>query len=56
MKLMDGSTLANMDHVQNRIHTDVLLRLVRRVTENRQNKKYMEVLMVDISAAFANTS
>jgi hypothetical protein len=36
--------------------TDALLWLIRRVRENRQNKMHTAVLMVDVSAAFPNTS
>jgi hypothetical protein len=36
--------------------TDALLWIIRRVRENRQNKKHTAVLMVDVSAAFPNTS
>jgi hypothetical protein len=36
--------------------TDALLWLIRRVRENRQTKKHTAVLMVDVSAAFPNTS
>jgi hypothetical protein len=36
--------------------TDALLWLIRRVRENRQNKKHTAVLMVVVSGAFQNTS
>jgi hypothetical protein len=36
--------------------TDALLWLIRRVRENRSNKKHTAVLMVDVSPAFPNTS
>jgi hypothetical protein len=35
---------------------DALLWLIRRVRENRKNKQHTAVLMVDISAAFPNSS
>jgi hypothetical protein len=35
---------------------DLLLWLIRRAHANHQNKKYTAVLMVDILAAFPNTS
>jgi hypothetical protein len=36
--------------------SDALLWLIRRVRENRQNKKHTAVLIVDVSVAFPNTS
>jgi hypothetical protein len=36
--------------------SDALLWLIRRVRENRQNQEHTAVLMVDVSAAFPNTS
>jgi hypothetical protein len=36
--------------------SDALLSPIRRVRENRNNKQHMAVLMVDVSAAFPNTS
>jgi hypothetical protein len=36
--------------------SDALLWLIRRVRENRKNKQHTAVLMVDVSAAFPNTS
>jgi hypothetical protein len=36
--------------------TNALLRLIRRVGENHQNKPYMVVSKVDVSPAFPNTS
>jgi hypothetical protein len=36
--------------------SEVLLWLISKVCENRKNKEYIAVLIVDISAAFANTS
>jgi hypothetical protein len=36
--------------------SDALLWLIRKVLENRQKRKHTAVLMVDISAAFPNTS